>query len=919
MPHDAYFFRARRGLPQELVQAQEWIEGIAKGYGLKFCETIFEMCDWQEINMLASYGGFPTRYPHWRWGMDYIQMDKGYEYGLQKIYEMVINTDPSYAYLLDNNTMMDQKLVMAHVYGHVDFFTNNAWFAHTNRRMLDQMANHASRVRRHIDAEGTDTVEKFIDMCLSIENLIDPYAPHIRRERTQSDKEREAARRGDGVSKLPAKQYMDKYINPPEFLEAQRQRHADRIEQMSRFPEEPVRDVLGFLLKHGRMAPWQADILSIIRTEAYYFAPQAQTKIMNEGWACIAADSLVFSDSGLLSMGEVVFGRAKQVFDGQALQKVVDRNIIPDHPTVTVHTRRGLRLTGSDNHRILRADGDQWVRLDQLKIGDTVKLSGGGGTWPLRRVALNAQIPRRMSLQDVAERAEVGIDQVLRHRDGHRVGRATAVAAALVEYEQTEALPHGWNNREPVQLPAELDEELAALLGYLVGDGHISLVKRCLGLTTGDPEQAERFAALMLSCFGATASTRVDGGRLRVLVSSQTITDFLLDELGLTHGPSAAQKRVPDAVLQSPRPVVVAFLSALFDSDGHAGSQGVILSSASEKLSHQVQLLLLNLDILSRRRRQRDGVYHLHVTGASARRFAEVVGFGLERKRTALDRYIHDRKWFKTERWEDEIVSVERGRQDVYDISVSTTHRYAAAGFVNHNSYWHTTMMTRDILSDAEVIDYADHHSGTVAMSPGRINPYKIGIELYRHIEERWNRGQFGKEWMDCHDVAVKRDWDTGAGLGREKIFEVRRTHNDVTFIDQFLTEDFVRQNGLFTYEYDKMAGHFVIDSRDFADVKAKLLFMLSTRGNPRIMVTDGNFANRGELELTHEHEGADLQLDWASLTLGNVAHMWGRAVHLRTRLDDRDAILHHDGENFEVEKLPKTRKNRKGKDEEEP
>ena len=168
MSDSGWFFRARRGLPAELADAQARIEALARGYGLEFCDVIYEVCDYEEINMIAAYGGFPTRYPHWRWGMDYLQMDKGYEYGLQKIYEMVINTDPSYAYLLDNNTMMDQKLVMAHVCGHVDFFTNNAWFAPTNRKMLDQMANHAARIRRHMDQHGESEVEEFIDLCLSI-------------------------------------------------------------------------------------------------------------------------------------------------------------------------------------------------------------------------------------------------------------------------------------------------------------------------------------------------------------------------------------------------------------------------------------------------------------------------------------------------------------------------------------------------------------------------------------------------------------------------------------------------------------------------------------------------------------------------------------------------------------------------------
>ena len=84
-------------------------------------------------------------------------------------------------------------------------------------------------------------------------------------------------------------------------------------------------------------------------------------------------------------------------------------------------------------------------------------------------------------------------------------------------------------------------------------------------------------------------------------------------------------------------------------------------------------------------------------------------------------------------------------------------------------TYWHTKMMTSHILSDSEVIDYADHHSGTVHMTPGRLNPYKLGVELWRHIEERWDKGRFGKDWLDCDDPRVRAKWDTQAMEGREK------------------------------------------------------------------------------------------------------------------------------------------------------
>jgi spore cortex formation protein SpoVR/YcgB (stage V sporulation) len=135
--------------------------------------------------------------------MDYDQLSKGYTWGLQKIYEMVINTDPSYAYLMKSNNLVDQKTVMAHVYGHVDFFKNNTWFSKTNRKMLDTMANHAVRIRDFMDRYGHDVVENFIDDCLAIENLIDPHLPFTqpKSQRDAETAESEAARDPGRTSK----------------------------------------------------------------------------------------------------------------------------------------------------------------------------------------------------------------------------------------------------------------------------------------------------------------------------------------------------------------------------------------------------------------------------------------------------------------------------------------------------------------------------------------------------------------------------------------------------------------------------------------------------------------------------------------------------------------------------------------------
>src|SRR5881394_3308488 len=138
-------------LPGELETERRRIETFAREYGLDFYDVEFEVLDYDQLNEVASYGGFPTRYPHWRFGMEYEELSKSYSYGLSKIYELVINNDPCYAYLMRSNAMTEQKLVMAHVYGHCDFFKNNNWFSQTNRKMMDDMANHGNRIRRYMD------------------------------------------------------------------------------------------------------------------------------------------------------------------------------------------------------------------------------------------------------------------------------------------------------------------------------------------------------------------------------------------------------------------------------------------------------------------------------------------------------------------------------------------------------------------------------------------------------------------------------------------------------------------------------------------------------------------------------------------------------------------------------------------------
>ncbi len=246
------------------------------------------------------------------------------------------------------------------------------------------------------------------------------------------------------------------------------------------------------------------------------------------------------------------------------------------------------------------------------------------------------------------------------------------------------------------------------------------------------------------------------------------------------------------------------------------------------------------------------------------------------------------------ENWQRDVLSIVR--DEAYYFAPQGQTKIMNEGWA---TYWHSKIMTEKALLDSELIDYADHHSGTLG-GRGRLNPYKLGVELYRDIEDRWNKGRFGKEYDECDDIAARGRWDRRLGQGREKIFEVRRVCTDVTFIDNYLTEEFCHAQKLFIYDYNPKTGMYQISDRDFQKVKQRLLLQLTNLGQPLIEIVDANHRNRGELLLRHHFDGIELKHDYARHTLKNLQSLWGRPVALQTVVDEKSRILSFDGEDFE-------------------
>ncbi|MED1528661.1 SpoVR family protein [Bacillus pumilus] len=256
-----------------LQRAIDEITEIAEGFGLDFYPMRYEICPAEIIYTFGAYG-MPTRFSHWSFGKQFHKMKLHYDLGLSKIYELVINSNPCYAFLLDNNTLVQNKLIVAHVLAHCDFFKNNCRFQNTKRDMVESMSAAAEGIKEYEHLHGTKEVESFLDAVLALQEHIDPSLVRSKLSWNIGDEE-------EYEDDQPKRQtpYDDLWgMDEPKIREKKK--------IAKPFPPKPEKDILLFIEAHSReLEPWQRDVLTMLREEMLYFWPQLETKIMNEGWA----------------------------------------------------------------------------------------------------------------------------------------------------------------------------------------------------------------------------------------------------------------------------------------------------------------------------------------------------------------------------------------------------------------------------------------------------------------------------------------------------------------------------------------------------------------------------------------------------------------------------------------------------------
>lgn len=262
-----------------LAEFDKEISRIAQNFKLDTYPNQIEIINSEQMLDAYSAVGMPLGYSHWSFGKQFLNVEKHYRRGHMGLaYELVINSNPCIAYLMEENTLTMQALVIAHAcYGHNSFFKGNYLFKTWTSpdSIIDYLVFAKNYIAECEEQHGIDEVEDIIDACHALmNNGVDRYK-RPNKISLQEEKARQANRA----------EYLQSLVNELwRTLPSPMAKSGDVSQK--RFPDEPQENILYFVEKHAPLLePWQREIVRIVRKIAQYFYPQKQTKVMNEGWA----------------------------------------------------------------------------------------------------------------------------------------------------------------------------------------------------------------------------------------------------------------------------------------------------------------------------------------------------------------------------------------------------------------------------------------------------------------------------------------------------------------------------------------------------------------------------------------------------------------------------------------------------------
>lgn len=355
---------------KRLVKLEERMMQIAKeDLGLQLCDIEFDIIPPQKMLEIMAYRN-PTNISSWKFGRDYEKLRTIYENtegGLP--YEVVINSEPARAYLMKENMIAVQALVIAHVLGHVNFFTENIYFQNSKKDIVHFMHMAQERFNNYEKRFGIDEIERIVDAGHALQFHSSPFEHETEEEKRQRIFESMKKQ----IHTIPKGEFADIVksnkleINDDVELINQRLLRSLKLKT----PVEPTEDLLRYIVDNSAsLEDWHKDILEILRTEGQYYWPIIKTRYMNEGWATLIHEKIMnkLFEENLLTTEE------------HANYNYSNSLVKAEHPFAMNPYQIGSGIWKNIEKRWDKGQhGDEWENCDDYKVKEEWDTKDGKG------------------------------------------------------------------------------------------------------------------------------------------------------------------------------------------------------------------------------------------------------------------------------------------------------------------------------------------------------------------------------------------------------------------------------------------------------------------------------------------------------------------------------------------------------------
>lgn len=561
------------------------LERLAKAAGLRPYDVHFFEVPTSVIFQVASYG-LPTRYNHWSFGKHYEWQKAQSEMGSSKIYELVLNNSPSYAFLDDSNPDIVNLLVCAHVLAHSDFFANNIMFKQCGEtNMIEVAKHHANIIDGYRKEYGEDDVDEWLDIALSLERHIDIYKG-LKRDKYP--------KRHIEYKQRTAKEWEDL------LSDKDKKPIIEKIDQGFHIPPSPEKDILWFLSNYANIEDWKKRIFEIVRRESRYFYPQ---------YMCVTGNSLIYCpNKGLVKINRLSNCKGTVEYDIPIISKFDNclKTVNSSHfhcfeknDVIKITTNSGFEIEGTPEHPIEVLDEDlniKFKKIDEITGKEYIILYN------------------KTEIFGSFEYLDDCLQKYSKSRD--------------LEYQNRTNPIGNWFKNNPQNWI-----KLAKLSGYLCAKGKFE--DGCVLFRDENKHLVDDFLANFNAIF-------IDVGlcchmydsyydyHCSILLKDSFLYEFL-NYIGFDSFSSSLTKEIPWFVLSGPREVQQAFMSAYFECYSAFTEGKLTAFSNSCYLSKQLQLVLLNFGIYSKTINEKEEhnckYFCLEVFGEDIELFIKYIGF----------------------------------------------------------------------------------------------------------------------------------------------------------------------------------------------------------------------------------------------------------------------------------------------------